>query len=42
MRSGTITPPRTEKELLSTIRTGQCGSRGLTLANTLISRNATG
>jgi uncharacterized protein len=37
MRSGTITLPRPEKELLITIRTGQYGSieRVLTLANTL-------
>jgi hypothetical protein len=37
MRSGTITLPRPEKELLITIRTGQYGSLGrvLTLANTL-------
>ena len=37
MRSGTITLPRPEKELLITIRTGQYGSleRGLTLGNTL-------
>jgi hypothetical protein len=37
MRSGTITLPRPEKELLITIRTGNYGSleRVLTLANTL-------
>jgi hypothetical protein len=37
MRSGTITLPRPEKELLIIIRTGQYGSleRVLTLANTL-------
>ena len=37
MRSGTITLPRPEKELLITIRTGQYGSleRVLKLANTL-------
>jgi uncharacterized protein len=37
MRSGTITLPRPEKELLLTIRTGQYGSleRVLTLANSL-------
>ena len=37
MRSGTITLPRPEKDLLITIRTGQYGSleRVLTLANTL-------
>ena len=37
MRSGTITLPRPEKELLITIRTEQYGSldRVLTLANTL-------
>jgi hypothetical protein len=36
MRSGTITLPRPEKELLIIIRTGQYGSleRVLTLANT--------
>jgi predicted nucleotidyltransferase len=39
MRSGTITLPRPEKELLIAIRTGQYGSleRVLTLANTLFS-----
>ncbi len=39
MRSGTITLPRPEKELLITIRTGNYGSleRVLTLANTLFS-----
>ena len=37
MRSGTITLPRPEKELLVTIRTGKYGSleRVLNLANTL-------
>ncbi len=37
MRSGTITLPRPEKELLITIRTGNYGSldRVLSLANTL-------
>jgi uncharacterized protein len=37
MRSGTISLPRPEKELLITIRTGNYGSleRVLTLANTL-------
>ena len=39
MRSGTITLPRPEKELLITIRTGNYGSleRVLSLANTLFS-----
>ena len=44
MRSGTITLPRPEKELLITIRTGQYGSleRVLTLANTLFSQTGAG
>jgi RNA repair pathway DNA polymerase beta family len=38
MRSGTITLPRPERELLITIRTGKCGSleHVLSLANTLL------
>ena len=42
MRSGTITLPRPEKELLITIRTGNYGSldRVLNLANTLFAELA--